>query len=55
MAQNEEILNGIDISDCQGVIEWSAVKKAGVQFVVIRSTRGSGKPDNYFKHNIALL
>ncbi len=52
MAQNEEILNGIDISDCQGVIEWSAVKKAGVQFVVIRSTRGSGKPDNYFKHNI---
>lgn len=52
MGQTEETLNGIDISDCQGVIEWSSVKKAGVQFVVIRSTRGSGKPDNYFKRNI---
>lgn len=52
MTQTKETLNGIDISDCQGVIEWSSVKKAGVQFVVIRSTRGSGKPDNYFECNI---
>lgn len=52
MTQNDECLNGIDISDCQGAIDWGEVKKANVQFAVIRSTRGSGKPDNYFKRNI---
>ena len=46
MEQNETILNGIDVSDCQGKIEWNKTKKTGVQFAIIRSTRGSGKPDN---------
>ena len=52
MEQNETILNGIDVSDCQGKIEWNKTKKTGVQFAIIRSTRGSGKPDNYFQRNI---
>ena len=33
---------GIDVSDNQGVINWSRVKAAGVEFAVLRSTRGSG-------------
>ena len=52
MEQNETILNGIDVSDCQGKIEWNKTKKAGVQFAIIRSTRGSGKTDNYFQRNV---
>ena len=32
---------GIDVSDNQGVINWSRVKAAGVEFAVLRSTRGS--------------
>lgn len=43
---------GIDISDCQGIINWSKVKAAGVEFAILRSTRGSGKPDNYLQSNI---
>lgn len=43
---------GIDISDNQGLIDWQKVKNAGVQFVIMRSTRGSGKPDNYLQTNI---
>lgn len=43
---------GIDISDCQGIINWPKVKAAGVEFAILRSTRGSGKPDNYLPSNI---
>lgn len=43
---------GIDVSDCQGIINWTKVKATGVEFVILRSTRGSGKPDNYLPSNI---
>ncbi|MBP3457895.1 MAG: hypothetical protein J6K58_01670 [Lachnospiraceae bacterium] len=43
---------GIDVSDCQGVIDWSKVRMAGVEFAILRSTRGSGKPDKQLSVNI---
>lgn len=43
---------GIDISDNQGIITWSKVKSDGVQFAILRSTRGSGNADNYLASNI---
>lgn len=44
---------GIDVSDNQGVIDWEKMKGAGVQFAILRSVRGSGKPDNQFATNLA--
>lgn len=43
---------GIDVSDCQGVINWPKVKAAGVEFVILRTTRRSGNPDKYLPTNI---
>ena len=43
---------GIDVSDNQGIINWSAVKVAGVDFAVLRSVRHSGKPDKQFAANV---
>lgn len=45
-------MKGIDISDCQGPINWSKVKNAGVEFAILRTTRRSGKPDHYLSTNI---
>lgn len=44
---------GIDVSDNQGVIDWTKVKAAGVQFAILRSVRGSGKTDYQFAANLA--
>lgn len=44
---------GIDVSDCQGKIDWKKVKAAGVEFAILRSVRGSGKPDYEFTNNVA--
>ena len=43
---------GIDVSDCQGDINWKLVKKDGVQFAILRSVRGSGKTDYKFAQNV---
>lgn len=43
---------GIDVSDNQGVINWSKVKATGVEFAILRSTRGSGKTDYQFLDNV---
>ena len=44
---------GIDVSDNQGIINWSAVKAAGVDFAVLWSVRHSGKQDKQFAANVA--
>lgn len=44
---------GIDVSDNQGVIDWSKVAAAGAQFAVLRSVRRSGKTDYQFEANLA--
>lgn len=43
---------GLDVSKWNGTIDWKAVKKAGVQFVIIRAGYGTGYVDPYFKRNI---
>ncbi len=45
-------MKGIDVSVWQGTIDWQRVKKAGVQFAIIRSTHGSEKVDKMFDYNI---
>lgn len=42
---------GIDVSKWQGEINWSKVKNSGIQFVMIRSSYGSGQEDICFKYN----
>lgn len=43
---------GIDVSDNQGRIDWKMVKHAGVEFVILRSTRKNGEADYKLKDNI---
>ena len=43
---------GIDISSWQGVIDWDAVKSAGIQFAISRAGYGD-ELDNQFARNIA--
>ena len=48
---NSSIL-GIDISKWNGNINWKAIKKANIEFVIIRAGYGTGYVDPYFKINI---
>lgn len=45
-------INGLDISKWNGDIDWKAVKKANIQFVIIRAGYGTNYVDPYFKSNI---
>ncbi|WP_320984293.1 GH25 family lysozyme [Eisenbergiella porci] len=44
---------GIDVSSNQGAINWGAVKAAGCDFAILRSTIKSGRPDKQFAANVA--
>jgi len=46
-------LQGIDVSKYQGVIDWSKVSKAGIQFVMARASYGQNSRDNTFASNVA--
>ena len=51
------VLRGIDVSWVQGDIDWSAVAKSGIDFVIIRAGRGDidgtgPSMDTYFTQNI---
>ena len=43
---------GLDISKWNSNIDWKAVKKANIDFVIIRAGYGTGYIDPYFKTNI---
>ena len=43
---------GLDISKWNGNIDWKAVKKANIDFVIIRAGYGTGYVDPYFKTNM---
>lgn len=45
---------GIDISAYQGNVDFDKVKKAGIEFVIIRAGWGQGNIDAKFKRNIEL-
>ena len=42
----------IDVSEHNGTIDWAAVKKAGINYAIIRDGYGTSHVDNYFKRNI---
>ena len=50
------VMRGVDVSRWQGKINWAAVRKAGIRFVMIGMGRvasdGSASLDSYFKYNI---
>lgn len=49
------VYKGIDVSKWQGEINWSRVKNAGIQFVMMRSSFGwgEGQKDKFFEVNYA--
>lgn len=44
---------GIDVSECQGNIEWLKVKESGISFACMRSTKKSGSADAMFLNNVS--
>ena len=59
LKSGETLRKGIDVSDWQGSIDWSAVAKSGVEFAMIRvAVRGYGEKgtlmtDDHFRKNLA--
>ena len=50
------VYKGIDVSKYQGVIDWDAVKKAGLDFAILRCGYGTDLPsqdDPYFERNVS--
>ena len=47
------IAKGIDVSEYQGTVDWSAVKADGIDFAIIRATDGTGTIDSQFATNWA--
>ena len=46
------LARGIDVSSCQGKINWKEVKEDGISFAVLRSTKKNGSPDERFEANL---
>ena len=46
-------LNGIDVSNYQGNVNWGAVHNAGITFAVAKATEGTTFTDAYINQNIA--
>lgn len=44
---------GIDVSEHNGVLDWAAIKKAGIKFAIIRDGYGVSHVDNQFHANMA--
>lgn len=43
---------GIDVSECQGSIDWATVKDSGISFACMRSTKKNGSVDATFERNV---
>jgi len=44
---------GIDVSHHNGVVDWQAVKDAGIEFVIVRSSYGLNSKDSRFAENVS--
>ena len=49
---NIDYVQGVDVSEYQGEIDFDKLKEAGIQFVCMRSTKKSMNPDVYFERNL---
>lgn len=47
------MINGIDVSNWQGEVDFSQVKNAGYEIVYIKATEGEHTPDAFFEVNYA--
>ena len=45
-------MNGIDVSENNGVIDWQAVADAGIGFVIVRASYGKNGKDEMFQQNV---
>lgn len=52
---NEPVLNGIDISEWQGPINFESVKEDGIEVVYIRAGEGGNYEDAYFMSTMKVL
>ena len=43
---------GIDVSENNGFVDWDAVKAAGVEFAMVRSSYGRTGQDEHFQRNV---
>lgn len=50
---NGAVARGIDVSNCQGKIDWNQVKAAGIDFAILKVGPVYGKPDDSFERNAA--
>lgn len=46
-------IKGLDVSEFQGIIDWTQVKSAGYQFAMLRAGYGYRTPDQQFQRNAA--
>lgn len=46
-----ELVKGIDISHWNGKVDFAAIKKAGIKFVISKATEGTSSTDSYFSTN----
>ena len=49
---SENYKYGVDVSECQGAIDWDAVKASGISFACMRSTKKNGSIDKTFEQNL---
>lgn len=45
-------MKGIDVSEWNGEIDWRAVRNAGIEFAICRSSFGKSKFDSTFQRNV---
>lgn len=50
-SDGEANIQGIDVSNWQGYIDYSAVKSSGIEIVYIKASQGTGYKDPYFEIN----
>ena len=43
---------GIDVSEHNGILDWDAIKKGGIEFAIIRSSWGHFEEDKQFRRNV---
>ncbi len=47
------MIRGIDVSVHNGTVDWQAVKDAGIEFAMLRSSYGKNSEDSMFAQNVA--
>jgi lysozyme len=45
------VVQGVDVSEYQDTVDWTAVKAAGIDFAIARVSDGTGSPDGQFSAN----